>query len=216
MFMTKVWIVNLIIGVICMGIVSGCAVKNVKIEKVNKEMKESKEEHALDKSQPQNSSSIEEQMIDEKGVVNSSQKTQPLKNKPNPFSNPNVSGNLKKDTERELFLADNLEDIFFGLDQYNIDKSANEILIKHAEWLKKNPLLKVQLAGHCDERGTNNYNIALGTRRALYVRRQLAFFGISMNRLQPISYGEEKPICQKSTEKCWRMNRRVRFLISSN
>ena len=61
--MTKVWIVNLITGVICMGIVSGCSVKNVKIEKVNKEMKESKEEHALDKSQ------IEEQMIDEKGVV---------------------------------------------------------------------------------------------------------------------------------------------------
>lgn len=93
--MTKVWIVSLITGVICMGIVSGCAVKNVKIEKVNNEMKESKEEHALDKSQPQNSSSIEEQMIDEKGAVNSSQKTQPLKNKPNPFLNPNASGTPK-------------------------------------------------------------------------------------------------------------------------
>ena len=216
MLMTKVWIVSLITGVICMGIVSGCAVKNVKIEKVDKEMKESKEEHALDKSQPQNSSSIEEQMIDEKGAVNSSQKTQPLKNIPNLFSNPNVSGSLKKETERELFLADNLEDIFFGLDQYNIDKSANEILIKHAEWLKKNPLLKVQLAGHCDERGTNNYNIALGTRRALNVRKQLAFMGISLDRLLPISYGEEKPSCRESTEECWSKNRRVRFLISSN
>ena len=223
MLMTKVWIVNLITGVICMGIVSGCAVKNVKIEKVNKEMKESKEEHALDKSQSQNSSSdietpswIDEEMIDEKDVFNSSQKTQPLKNKPNLFSNPNVSGSLKKENERELFLADNLEDIFFGLDQYNIDKSANEILIKHAEWLKKNPLLKVQLAGHCDERGTNNYNIALGTRRALNVRKQLAFMGISLDRLLPISYGEEKPSCRESTEECWSKNRRVRFLISSN
>jgi peptidoglycan-associated lipoprotein len=223
MFMTNVWIVNLITGVICIGIVSGCAVKSVNIEKVNKEMKESKEEHALDKSQSQNSSSgietpswIDEEMIDAKGVFNSFQKTQPLKNKLNPFSNPNVSGILKKEAETELFLADKLEDIFFGLDQYNIDKSAKEILIKHAEWLKKNPLLKVQLAGHCDERGTNNYNIALGTRRALNVRGQLAFMGISRDRLLPISYGEEKPSCRESTESCWSKNRRVRFLISSN
>ena len=100
--MTKVWIVNLITWVICMGIVSGCAVKNVKIEKVNKEMKESKEEHALDKSQSQNSSSgietpswIDEEMIDEKGVFNSSKQTQPLKNKTNPFLNPNASVTTK-------------------------------------------------------------------------------------------------------------------------
>ena len=87
--MTKVWIANLVTGVICMGIVSGCAVKKVKIEKVNKEMiesKKSKEEHALDKSQAQNNSSsikipslIVEESIDEKGVFNSSKQTQPLK-----------------------------------------------------------------------------------------------------------------------------------------
>ena len=99
--MTKVWIANLITGVICMGIVSGCAVKNVKIEKVSKEMiesKELKEEQAIDNSQAQiNSSGIEipslivEETIDEKGVFNSSIQTQPLKNKPNPCLNPNVS-----------------------------------------------------------------------------------------------------------------------------
>ena len=103
--MTKVWIVNLITGVIYMGIVSGCAVKNVKIEKVSKEMiesKEIKEEHALDKSESQNNSSgietpswIVEETIDEKGVFNSSKQTQPLKNKPNPFLNPNTSGTPK-------------------------------------------------------------------------------------------------------------------------
>jgi hypothetical protein len=99
MFMTKVWIANLITGVICMGTVSGCAVKNVKIEKVNKEMIQSKEEQALDKSQAQNNSSgietpswIVEETIDEKGIFNSSKQTQPLKNKTNPFLNPNVSG----------------------------------------------------------------------------------------------------------------------------
>ena len=103
--MTKVWIANLVTGVICMGIVYGCAVKKVKIEKVNKEMiesKKSKEEHALDKSQAQNNSSgietpswIVEETIDEKGIFNSSKQTQPLINKPNPFLNPNASGTPK-------------------------------------------------------------------------------------------------------------------------
>jgi hypothetical protein len=103
--MTKVWIANLITGVVCMGIVSGCAIKNVKIEKVSKEMiksKELKEEHALDKSQSQNNSSgietsswIVEDTIDGKGVLNSSKQTQPLKNKPNPFLNPNANGTPK-------------------------------------------------------------------------------------------------------------------------
>jgi hypothetical protein len=102
MFMTKVWIVNLITGFICMGIISSCTVKNVQIEKVNKEMigsKESKEEHALYKSQAQNNSSgietpswIVEETIDEKGLFKSPKETQPLKNKSNPFSNPNASG----------------------------------------------------------------------------------------------------------------------------
>ena len=105
MFMTKVWIVNLITGVICMGIGPGCVAKNIKIEKVNKELiepKKSKEEHALDKSQAQNNSSgietpswIVEETIDEKGIFNSSKQTQPLKNKPNPFLNPNTSGTPK-------------------------------------------------------------------------------------------------------------------------
>ena len=100
--MTKVWIVNRITWVICMGIISGCAIKNVKIEKVNKEMIESKEEQTIDKSQSQNNSSgietsswIVEDTIDGKGVLNSSKQTQPLKNKPNPFLNPNANGTPK-------------------------------------------------------------------------------------------------------------------------
>ena len=85
-----------------MGIISGCAVKNVKIEKVNKEMIESKEEQTIDKSQSQNNSSgletpsmIVEETIDEKDIFNSSKQTQPLKNKPNPFLNPNATGTLR-------------------------------------------------------------------------------------------------------------------------
>ena len=74
----------------------------------------------------------------------------------------------------------------------------------------------MQLAGHCDERGTNNYNIALGNKRALYVKKQLAFLGISKDRLFSISYGEEKPTCWEGKENCWSKNRRVQFLIISD
>ena len=229
-FMIKLWIANLFIGAVCVGIISGCAFKPINPEKVNKEMIKSKKYPKPDKIfsnkkifQPQNKYSFfdieEANILDEKSNMDEFdlvKKVIPSNNKSNPFLNLNSSNTLNKETNTKLLLTDKLEDVFFGLDQYNLDKSAREILVKNAEWLRQNPHLKVKLEGHCDERGTNNYNIALGTRRALYVRRQLAFFGISMNRLQPISYGEEKPVCQISAEKCWRMNRRVRFLISSN
>ena len=123
---------------------------------------------------------------------------------------------LKKETNTNFFLSEKLDDVYFSFDQYNIDESAKRILSKNAEWLKYNPALKVQLAGHCDERGTNNYNIALGNKRALYIKKQLAFLGISKDRLFSISYGEEKPTCWEGEEKCWSKNRRVQFLIISD
>jgi peptidoglycan-associated lipoprotein len=87
--------------------------------------------------------------------------------------------------------------------------------VKNAEWLKQNPSLEVQLVGHCDERGTNNYNISLGERRSLDVKKELAILGINTNKLFTISYGEEKPVCVEPEELCWSMNRRVQFLIRS-
>ena len=87
--------------------------------------------------------------------------------------------------------------------------------MRNAEWLKKNPSLEVQLAGHCDERGTNNYNIALGERRSFDVKKELAILGINANKLFAISYGEEKPVCIEGKETCWSKNRRVQFLIRS-
>jgi peptidoglycan-associated lipoprotein len=80
---------------------------------------------------------------------------------------------------------------------------------------EKKPSLEFQLVGHCDERGTNNYNIALGERRSFDVKSELAIVGINTNKLFAISYGEEKPVCVESKEICWSKNRRVQFLINS-
>lgn len=136
--------------------------------------------------------------------------------KSNPFFDPQPSELSRKDPAISFRSNENLENVFFGFDQYNIDDSAKQVLLKNSEWMKKNPSAIVQLQGHCDERGTNNYNIALGQRRARHVKRQLINFGIKKDRLLTISYGEEKPVCLEGRENCWRKNRRVQFLVSQD
>ena len=108
-----------------------------------------------------------------------------------------------------------LNSVFFDYDKYRLSKAAKKILTKNAEWLKKDLSLKVQLEGHCDERGTNNYNLALGQKRAHYVKRELESLGIDKGRIITVSYGEEKPFCEESKESCWSQNRRVQFLIQT-
>ena len=133
------------------------------------------------------------------------------KKQSNPFLNPDNNSKLKNNFDKNFILTEKLEDVFFDFDQYKIDKSAKEILVKNVEWLKQNPSLEVQLVGHCDERGTNNYNIALGERRSFDVKNELTILGISTDKLFAISYGEEKPVCVEGKEKCWSKNRRVQF-----
>ena len=82
----------------------------------------------------------------------------------------------------------------------------------NAEWLKANPKVKVRIEGNCDERGTKEYNQALGQRRAASAKKYLTDMGISANRISIISYGKEKPVCSESTEGCWQKNRRDDFI----
>jgi peptidoglycan-associated lipoprotein len=107
-----------------------------------------------------------------------------------------------------------LDDIHFGFDQYSLSEEMKTILRKNAEWLKKNPNIKVEIQGHCDERGTNNYNLGLGERRSLIAKKYLVALGLEEDRLFTISYGEEKPFCFESTKECWQNNRRDHFMIS--
>lgn len=206
---------NFIIGIICIGVVSGCAVKNIDPNEVNKSsaLKKNIEppEDLTKFSNPKEQLLLEETMLGE----NSGQKN--FKQEPNPKkqSNPFLdSGNqAQKNVMANFSAPEVLDHVFFNYDKYNLSKTAKKIVIKNAEWLKKNPFLKIQLEGHCDERGTNNYNIALGEKRASYVKRQLEVLGIDKDRISTVSYGEEKPFCVESKEICWSQNRRVQFLI---
>ncbi|MBI5183382.1 MAG: peptidoglycan-associated lipoprotein Pal [Nitrospinae bacterium] len=119
----------------------------------------------------------------------------------------------KAPEEMEFVSISALKDIYFDFDKSNIKPSEREVLNKNGEWLKDNPNVRVQIEGHCDERGTNEYNIALGERRAVSARDYLLSLGISSERLYTVSYGEEKPACTEQNESCWWQNRRAHFLV---
>jgi peptidoglycan-associated lipoprotein len=106
-----------------------------------------------------------------------------------------------------------LKDIFYDFDSYNLRADARDVLRANADWLKRNPAARVEIEGHCDERGTNEYNLALGAKRAQAAKDFLATLGIGADRLSTISYGEEIPVCKEASESCWQRNRRARFVV---
>jgi peptidoglycan-associated lipoprotein len=111
---------------------------------------------------------------------------------------------------RADFLAQAGSDrIFFGTDQYNVDDQSKATLDKQAAWLNKYPNVRFTIEGHCDERGTREYNLALGDRRANATKDYLAAQGISTSRITTISYGKERPEVPGSDENAWQQNRRA-------
>jgi peptidoglycan-associated lipoprotein len=112
--------------------------------------------------------------------------------------------------EKEKFLN---EDIHFEFDQSRLLPEAKEILTDKAKWLRAHPDVSAVIEGHCDERGTNEYNMALGDRRSQSAKSFLVDMGIASGRLTTISYGEEKPVDPRHDEEAWAKNRRVHFVI---
>lgn len=108
-----------------------------------------------------------------------------------------------------------LKDIHFEFDKADILPEAAKILEVSAGWLKANPKYLVLIEGHTDERGTNEYNLALGERRGRASRNFLVSQGIAARRISVISYGEERPTCRQSTEDCWAQNRRAHFGVNT-
>ncbi len=106
-----------------------------------------------------------------------------------------------------------LSDIYFDYDSFDLSTEAREALQSHAEWIKRNGSGKIEIEGHCDERGTVEYNLALGAKRAKAAREYLINLGVDANQLSTISYGEELPLCKEATESCWQQNRRAHFLL---
>jgi peptidoglycan-associated lipoprotein len=108
-----------------------------------------------------------------------------------------------------------LRDVNFDYDKYDIRPADAKILDANAAWLKTNARSLLLIEGHCDERGTPEYNLALGERRAKAAMSYLTALGIQANRISIVSYGEERPLCKEHGEACWAKNRRAHFLVKS-
>ena len=106
-----------------------------------------------------------------------------------------------------------LKDVLFEFDSYDLRGNARDVLRSNADWLKSNPSARIEVEGHCDERGTSEYNLALGAKRSQTAKDYLVSLGISPERVSTISYGEEIPVCTEHNENCWRQNRRARFVV---
>ena len=107
------------------------------------------------------------------------------------------------------------EDVYFKFDDATLSDSSREVLQRKVAWMRENPGVSVLIEGHCDERGTEEYNIALGQRRAESVKMFLVDTGISASSLNTISYGEEQPLDSGKTESAWAKNRRAHFRIQN-
>ena len=135
---------------------------------------------------------------------------------PKPEVEPQVDeyARLKAMDSDEIDRLGLLDTIYFDFDKWDIRESERAALAKNAETLKKFDFLKVSVEGHCDERGTVEYNLALGDRRARAVYDYLVSLGVPAGRLRTVSYGKEIPVCSESTEDCWQRNRRAKLTVS--
>jgi peptidoglycan-associated lipoprotein len=113
---------------------------------------------------------------------------------------------------RDFGVARELADVYFDFDQYEIRPADERVMERNARWLKTTRDL-VLIEGHCDERGTSEYNVALAERRARSAMNYLVAQGIAANRITILSYGEERPQCAERSEACWSRNRRAHFLV---
>jgi peptidoglycan-associated lipoprotein len=116
---------------------------------------------------------------------------------------------------REINARGYLKDAFFDYDKSDLRDDARTALAADADWLKKNRTIQFLIEGHCDERGTSEYNLALGDRRANAAKEYLVSLGVDASRVRTVSYGKERPFCNQSTEECWQQNRRAHFLVTA-
>ena len=133
----------------------------------------------------------------------------PAPREPDVVSSP-ISGSLAEINSKGYLNA-----AYFDYDKADLRDDARATLAGNADWLKKYPTVQALIEGHCDERGTSAYNLALGDRRANAARDYLASLGVDATRIKTVSYGKERPGCTESTESCWQKNRRAAFVITA-
>lgn len=108
-----------------------------------------------------------------------------------------------------------LKDAFFDFNKADLREEARTVLADDAQWLKQYPSIQVLIEGHCDERGTEEYNLSLGEKRAAAATGYLASLGIDSSRVRTVSYGKDRPLCNEHNETCWQSNRRGHFVITA-
>ena len=126
---------------------------------------------------------------------------------------PQAPATTARPSPKEFTAIPELKPIYFDFDKYDIRPGDAKVLDANSQWLKGNDRQLVLIEGHCDERGTNEYNLALGERRAKSTMNYLVSQGVQASRITIISYGEERPVCTQHNEECWSKNRRAQFLV---
>lgn len=116
--------------------------------------------------------------------------------------------------EEEAAIEAGLKDAFFGFNLWSISNETMTGLSANADWIKRNPRAQVRVSGHCDERGTNDYNVVLGEKRAKAIKRVLSDLGVSPKQVSTISFGKNRPFCSEHDESCYQQNRRGHFFLS--
>src|SRR5262249_42090649 len=117
----------------------------------------------------------------------------------------------RPDVDSSKIFEQNVSDVLFEYDKADIRPDQMPVLQKNAAWLKANPNVRFTIEGHCDERGSEEYNLGLGDRRANAVKEYLLAQGVPSTRIETKSYGEERPVCHEQTEECYTKNRRAHF-----
>ena len=128
-------------------------------------------------------------------------------------STPPPANNLSENNIDDATFHQNVQDIFYDYDSYDVRPDAQAAISKDAAFLNQHPDLKVVIGGYCDERGSTEYNLALGENRANAAKQALVNAGLSPDRLRTVSYGKEKQFCTEHNESCWQQNRRAQFSI---
>jgi len=136
--------------------------------------------------------------------------------KQEPAPTPKVQEPPKRVEEKQTVPSDiRFDTVYFDFDKSNIRSDQRSTMNRNAQLLDQYKTIRIQIEGHCDERGTNEYNLALGERRAESVKQYLVDYGISSSRITTISYGEERPVDSRHNESAWAKNRRSEFVITA-
>ena len=135
--------------------------------------------------------------------------TTPTEESTDPYGQSGVGTTALPGSRADFLQSVPADRIFFGFDSYSVDDEARRVLDAQADWLARNPTVNVTIEGHADERGTREYNLALGDRRANAARNYLQSRGVSAGRMQVISWGKERPAVEGSNESAWAQNRRA-------